>query len=410
VRILLVDDSVYKVEHVIALVRKVLPDVGVDIDVANDAATAARFLKTTTYNLLILDVNLPLRAGERTSSEGGVVILDAISDRKQYRRPEHIVGLSEYSDLVLRYKHKFSSEMWHLIPYATDNDEWAQQLGRKLIHIAEIGIEGEEGFLTDLGIVTALHPVELEAVLALPAKWTLQRFEDDDSAYYHGSFETESGSMSVVAAAAVEMGMPAATAMSMKMIYRFRPRFLAMVGIAAGVKGQFGDILIADQVWDYGSGKAKHEEGSNIFMPAPSSIPLSPYLKSKFQVFGLQRKPLRAIQLDWEGPEAHGAPLQAFVGPVASGAAVIADRSVVEDLVSRNRKLIGVEMEAYGVFVAAQQASRPRPLPMVIKSICDFGNAGKADEYQQYAAFTSARYLYEFARSELIFVRGKTIP
>lgn len=53
------------------------------------------------------------------------------------------------------------------------------------------------------------------------------------------------------------MGMPAAASLAMKMIMTFRPAFVGMVGVAAGVKGRtnFGDVIAADPTWDYGSGK-----------------------------------------------------------------------------------------------------------------------------------------------------------
>jgi nucleoside phosphorylase len=196
--------------------------------------------------------------------------------------------------------------------------------------------------------------------------------------------------------------MPAATALAMKMIDRFKPRVLGMVGIAAGIRAHFGDVLIADNVWDYGAGKRVAETGGkSAFLPAPDAIPLSPNLKSRFEVFGLEREILREIQSAWPGPSRTYAPLQSFIGPIASGASVLADRSTLDELVLRNRKLVGVEMEAYGVFTAARDCVDPRPQTFVMKSVCDFGDDEKNDDFQAYAAFTSARYLYEFAMSEL---------
>jgi len=89
------------------------------------------------------------------------------------------------------------------------------------------------------------------------------------------------------------------------------------------------------------------------------------------------------------------------MGPVASGAAVIQDKTVIDEIVARNRKLIGVEMETYGVYLAANATRGPKPLAMSSKSICDFGDLGKNDDYQKYAAYTSAKFVYEFALDQL---------
>lgn len=51
--------------------------------------------------------------------------------------------------------------------------------------------------------------------------------------------------------------------------------------------------------------------------------------------------------------------------------------------------------------MAAEVAREPRPSALVVKSLCDFGDEDKADKFQNYAAYTSSRFLYEFALSEL---------
>ena len=86
---------------------------------------------------------------------------------------------------------------------------------------------------------------------------------------------------------------------------------------------------------------------------------------------------------------------------MASGAAVLENRPLIQQITAHQRKVIGIEMETYGVFMACRCCSEPRPLAMSIKSICDFGDSNKTDNYQAYAAYTSAQYLYEFAIVEL---------
>ncbi|MCI6585699.1 MAG: hypothetical protein MSC47_01020 [Oscillibacter sp.] len=55
-------------------------------------------------------------------------------------------------------------------------------------------------------------------------------------------------------------------------------------------------------------------------------------------------------------------------------------------------------MESYAVAYAAEHAVEPRPVPLIIKSVCDYADAQKSDQYQKFAAFTSCEYaklLYE---------------
>ena len=66
---------------------------------------------------------------------------------------------------------------------------------------------------------------------------------------------------------------------------------------------------------------------------------------------------------------------------------------------SQWRKLIGVEMEAHSVHRACSDTIEPSTVFFCAKSICDFAE-GKNDDWQHYAAFTSARFLHKFIVAE----------
>ncbi len=64
-------------------------------------------------------------------------------------------------------------------------------------------------------------------------------------------------------------------------------------------------------------------------------------------------------------------------------------------VIKQNRELIAVEMEAYAV-MSAVEYSTSSAKAVIIKSVCDFGTSAKDDRWQKYAAFTSARFFFEF--------------
>lgn len=53
-------------------------------------------------------------------------------------------------------------------------------------------------------------------------------------------------------------------------------------------------------------------------------------------------------------------------------------------------------MEGYAIYSAANNATNPKPIPLVIKSVCDLQTKKKNDNIQNYAAYTSAKVLHEF--------------
>lgn len=80
----------------------------------------------------------------------------------------------------------------------------------------------------------------------------------------------------------------AAATLSMKLIEHFRPRYLIGVGITAGVALEdveqqvYGDVVVADEVWDCAAGKFVSPEDSEIhydnvgFLPRPAVIRMQP--------------------------------------------------------------------------------------------------------------------------------------
>ncbi|MBL8876107.1 MAG: hypothetical protein JNM86_09965 [Phycisphaerae bacterium] len=343
-----------------------------------------------------------MRHGDKVDPQGGAKLLRLLQKSSQLKKPTHIVGFTAFDDLRTEFAPLFGEYLWFIIHYDASSDLWKHRLETKLIHVVE-SKEGrpDRGFGVDIAIITALERPELAAVLDLDACWKTLDDPRDDTIYHSGTFSCGDRKLRVVASAVVDMGMPAAAAHTMKVIEAFRPRYVAMLGIAAGVKGTPGDVLIADQSWDYAMGKVENVAGEVVLSPAPQPILLDYSLKTRFSYFGLSPETLARISGRWKGTINIGS-IALRIGPLASGPSVVAHRGVVDGLLVNNRKLVGLEMETYAVFVAERFARKPRPKVMAIKSICDFADDQKSDEYQNLAAFTSAQYFYEFALAMLI--------
>src|SRR5205823_9948579 len=83
------------------------------------------------------------------------------------------------------------------------------------------------------------------------------------------------------------------------------------------------------------------------------------------------------------------------VGPLGAADQVIDDASRVLEIQQSWRKLIGVEMETYGVYRACYEAPDPKPRFVSFKSVCDFA-AEKSDSWQEYASFIAAQFAVAF--------------
>ena len=96
---------------------------------------------------------------------------------------------------------------------------------------------------------------------------------------------TEGGAaLRVVATTSTSMGLTAAAIATTQLVFQFRPRLVAMIGIAAGTRSggkQFGDVLVADPSVDYNSGKVVLAHGIREFQPDPYPIGLNPRLRDQ---------------------------------------------------------------------------------------------------------------------------------
>lgn len=250
-----------------------------------------------------------------------------------------------------------------------------------------------ETYQYGVALITATS-METAAVMQM-YDWREIKFDNDMQTYYETQFMRDNTFYKVVTTQQNAMGMTAAAALSMKLIEHFRPRYLIAVGIAAGVALKdveeqiYGDVVVADEIWDYSTGKFVSPEESEIrygnigFLPRPAVIRMQSELRKYVETAAKSKE-----------NQCH-----VFIGAMATGSAVVANREILDKQIhSQFRHTAGLDMEAYGIAYAAENATAPRPAPIVIKSVSDFADSHKNDQYQKFAAYTSvefARLLFE---------------
>lgn len=225
--------------------------------------------------------------------------------------------------------------------------------------------------------------------------WRPVFLEGDDQKYYETSFERNGKTFKVVTARQSEMGMTAAGVLTMKMISVFRPKYVIMVGIAAGVAHRnivdqiYGDVVVPDVVWDYSSGKFVSSRRARVTFGGVGFIPRPRFVNIDEDI-------LDAVERAMESPQNECC---VHIGPMACGSTVVANSEVVEKQIhSQYGNTAALDMESYAVMYAVKEAPLPKPKGLVIKSVCDYANEEKSDQYQKFAAFTSAQFaklLYE---------------
>ena len=413
INILIVEDSVYKLSTIKKLLIDDLMIEEACIHSAEDIKTAKKLLIGNMYDLLILDLVLPLEKGDEPHPDKGIGFLADLESNPNIMTPIHIIGMTEFIELQEKYRIAFENHLWYLINYSAMEINWQNKLKKVTYHLLTTkqrfleSVTNQQTF--DIAVVTALHKPEFEKILEWPVQWERFNISNDPTIYYKTSIEKEGKIIKILSACVEQMGMTATAVISTKIIHTFKPKLIIMGGICAGLQEKgfnFGDILIADQSWDYGSGKIKEINSNDshtkdiIFEPDPRPIQIAPALKSKINTF-LQKKDIiskihndcRYIKPPYQ--------LKAELGPIACGSYVISSSSKVGEIKAVQRKLAGVEMEGYGLFFSCDHNQDLAVKGLIIKSVSDYGDSTKNDQYQDYSSYTSAMFIYHFIIEEL---------
>lgn len=201
----------------------------------------------------------------------------------------------------------------------------------------------------------------------------------------------------VVATYLPRMGNVSAAVTTTRLLQRWRPSKLFLVGIAGALgsgKLGLGDVILGEEVLHYDA-QRKEEESGTVW--APVSYHPDEALLQAAQRLTLDDTFMHSWRGDLGRESARGTRFpELVIGEIASGDAVVDSAPFVKKIKSLNRKLIAVEMEAAGVLEAARQANFESNT-LVIRGICDLANGTKDDSWQHYASRAASSFAVRFA-------------
>lgn len=127
IRVLIVEDEDSKAERVRdAIVRSASSPEITRVRTVYDAGLA---LELEQFDLMVVDVILPLRSDCDPVGDGGVQLIQGILKRPEtYKCPTHIVGLTAYDPVGKRWSSAFKDKLLHLLIYDPASDEWALRI------------------------------------------------------------------------------------------------------------------------------------------------------------------------------------------------------------------------------------------------------------------------------------------
>lgn len=394
-KILIADDELSRYQRLMPRL-KALGAQEADIDTAVSSGQALEMMEARQYDLLVLDIIIPLRPNGDGDAQNALDLLFTVHVSEMVKRPRHIVGITADDAAAARAAEDFAALTWTIVRYSPTDDEWMSRVMALVRYIDGADADSQDAAGVDVVVACALQTPELDQVLALPWNWDPRPAVLPDATFVHRGWFLDSARKryTVAAAHAPRMGMVSAALLSASLIQHLRPRLIAMTGICAGVRGKvaLGDVLLADPSWDFQSGKRVRVGEASSLSSRAHQLAAPDRVRKLLQELQREKTRVQALCEAFGSARPNDAGIK--VGPVACGSAVLADGlSIGEIRSSQQDDMIGVEMEIYGVYAAARAAAEPQPLAFALKGVCDYADPDKGDDAQDYAAFMSAGVL-----------------
>jgi len=168
------------------------------------------------------------------------------------------------------------------------------------------------------------------------------------------------------------------------------PTYVFMFGIAGGFKDKVGlaDVIIPDSIFYIASGK----QGPNGHEARPEPLKINSLLLQRLCTYAFH------LPVDKE--------YQVRVGPLAVGEQVVANSNGIAELQKIHSKMIGIEMESYGVGLAVFKYGRDISF-VAVRGVSDYADEQKNNDYRGRALKNAADFLVGFIRSGLLPKRRK---
>lgn len=402
INILLVEDYPEKIKNIVKVVTPFLGE-EIVLNRANDINTAKNILRKKNIDIMILDIYLPQIYGDDILQDGGITLLKTLKKSKTYSYPRYVISVSGYEDSTKVFETS-EGNIHKAIYYDPTNNQWEiilqQCLDTAIAIISNTVVHRSYDY--DIAVICALKE-ERDAVKKFLIDVKVVKIDYDNDIYYVGYFMKDDKKIRVVISYANQMGMVAATSLTTKMINNFAPKYMVMTGITGGTKPDkmnFGDVIVALRSWDYRAGKDIRKEEQAKHLNTINAIDIDTSMISYCRCLAEDANTLNAIKESFTEGEKPEEDLQLLLGPVVSGASVVTDPQIVQDVLdNQHREVLGIEMEIYGMYYASSWALKPHPRIIAVKGVSDFADSDKGDKYHAYASYTSAKVFEILAKN-----------
>lgn len=411
IKVLVMDDTPEKLEKIKSVLKERCLLKEDDITTAVSINGGRRLLSENIYDLLILDLVMPVADGEEVREEGqSETFINEMSRIGRLNKPIYIIALTQYEQKIEELRETYAKKLWKLIHYDLKETDWEdilQEAVDSIIVAKNQLVEAIKKDTTyDVGILCALGEEFEQMKIAVSSNWIHLTEANAPFELYSTQVRTEYGhTIRIVGCCCNAAGMQSTSVAASYLYSRFSVPLVIMTGFCAGFKVDgvnYGDLFIAESEYDYGSGKLVKKEDEQKLKPEPKQIPCPYSLIGKIRAFISEEdmestlyNELKRVNLlleEMSVPKIH-------VQPGACGSYVVGDEAFMNRLLEEsNRKLRGLDMEGYGLYMAGHMLNREFVL---IKGMADYADSSKGDKFHKTCSYGSAWFVAQYIKRVL---------
>jgi nucleoside phosphorylase len=381
------------------------------VEKASDVFGARDRLKTTLYDLVVIDLTLPIKQGQGEATLANAqFVLEEIFGGGDLQHPGDVLGISITPELLDVVSNTIGGHLMACIQEDSDG-RWREKYASKLHYLMEsrrarqLAIASSYDY--DVAVITALDE---------EARPFHDIFQPDPIREFRNarefSFNDRKGTVRRGVLFAVGASGQAATASATQAVLNhFRPKLFLMTGFCGGVEGRVskGDLIAfsSSTPWDIGKWEQNSDGSNSRFRHRPNALNVE------------ERGVAEIVRAMVAAEEAHsdellGAVLKSSKGaiqdwklrfkPAGSGSAVVTSLEKLSEIIDVNEDVRAIDMESFGFYHACRNTNVVRPDFLCVKSVADYCNGQKDNTLHNACSLISARFAADLIRNRYDFV------
>lgn len=164
ISILIIEDDKIKMDDISNHIQE-SSTFNIDLSFSDSVDSALDHLVNFSVDLVILDLNLPMRSNGNAIEEGGETILDALVNDEYgiYNRPTSVFGISQHKDLHEKYSDKFSELSFTLNYYSPITTDWKTRLTSLINWLSANNAQSSTRIRKSEKLIISVHGIRTEA-------------------------------------------------------------------------------------------------------------------------------------------------------------------------------------------------------------------------------------------------------